>query len=154
MYLMWKITSFSTYAGIATVTPLSDTIIREQNTTIITCEAFGYPPPTVVWNRVDGILSNRVSVSDSVSVLIGNGNVTRVSVNLTITNASREDTGAYTCSANNSIGSDNSNVTITVECKFIPLRVHKGGECPTYHTSHCAKFNPYILVYICSYKIY
>ena len=98
---------------------MNDTIIREGNTTTITCEAFGYPPPTVVWNRINGILSDRVSVSDSVSVRTGYGNVTRVSVNLTITNASREDTGVYTCSANNSIGSDSSNVSITVQCKLL-----------------------------------
>ena len=53
-------------------------------------------------------------MSDSVPT--GNGNVTRVSVNLTITNAHREDTGVYTCSANNSIGSDSSTVIITVQC--------------------------------------
>ena len=100
------------------VNSISDTIVREGSITTITCEAFGYPPPTVVWNRINGILSDRVSVSDSVSVPTGYGNVTRVSVNLTITNASREDTGVYTCSANNSIGSDSSNVSITVQCKF------------------------------------
>ena len=93
----------------------------ESNLTAITCEALGYPPPTVVWSRINGILSDRVSVSDSVSVPTGNGNVTRVSVNLTITNASREDTGVYTCSANNSIGSDNRNVSITVQCKLIVM---------------------------------
>ena len=98
---------------------VNDTIIREGNTTIITCEAFGYPPPTVVWNRINGILSDRVSVSDSASVPTEYGNVTRVNVNLTITNASREDTGMYTCSANNTIGSDSSNVSITVQCKYV-----------------------------------
>ena len=103
----------------AIISPLSDVDVEEGNTTTITCEAFGYPPPTVVWNRINGILSDRVSVSDSVSVPTGYGNVTRVSVNLTITNASREDTGVYTCSANNSIGSDRSNVSITVQCEFI-----------------------------------
>ena len=107
-----------TLIGTATTSPVNDTIVREGNTTTITCEAFGYPPPTVVWNRINGILSDRVSVSDSVSVPTGYGNVTRVSVNLTITNASREDTGVYTCSANNSIGSDSSNVSITVQCKL------------------------------------
>ena len=105
-------------AGIAEVSSLNDTVVREGNTTTITCEAFGYPPPTVVWNRINGILSDRVSVSDSVSVPTGYGNVTRVSVKLTITNAFREDTGVYTCSANNSIGSESSNVSITVQCKF------------------------------------
>ena len=58
-------------------------------------------------------------MSDSVSVPTGYGNVTRVSVNLTITNASREDTGVYICSANNSVGSDNESINITVQCKFI-----------------------------------
>ena len=57
-------------------------------------------------------------MSDSVSVPTGYGNVTRVSVNLTITNASREDTGVYMCSANNSVGSDNKSINITVQCEF------------------------------------
>ena len=106
------------YTGVAKIIPLSNTIVREGNTTTITCEALGYPPPTVVWSRTNGTLSDRVSVSDSVSVPTGYGNVTRVSVNLTITSAPRKDTGAYTCFANNSIGSDESIVNITVQCKF------------------------------------
>ena len=111
--------------GIATiVTVFNNLTTQEGNTTTITCEAFGYPPPTVVWNRINGILSDRVSVSDSVSVPTGYGNVTRVSVNLIITNASREDTGVYTCSANNSIGSDNKDLSIIVQCKFwLPIVV-------------------------------
>ena len=124
-----KINNFLTYSctGITTVSPLNDRIIREENTNTITCEAFAYPPPTVVWNRINGILSDRVSVSDSVSVPTGYGNVTRVSVNLTITNASREDTGVYTCSANNSIGSDSSNVSITVQCELFMV-FHKSND--------------------------
>ena len=107
------------YIGTVRLNPFSDVIVREGNTTTITCEAFGYPPPTVVWNRIIGILSDRASVSDSVSVPTGYGNVTRVSVNLTIANASREDTGVYTCSANKSIGSDGKNISITIQCKFL-----------------------------------
>ena len=96
----------------------------ENNITEITCEVLGYPLPTPMWSRINGVLSDRVSVSDSVSVPTANGNVTRVSVNLTISNISREDTGVYTCSANNSIGSDNRNVSITVQCKvFVMLHV-------------------------------
>ena len=116
MYLF--LTSYA-LLGVTTVNLLNDTNITEGDTSTITCEALGYPPPTIVWNRIDGNLSDRVSVSDSVSVPTGYGNVTRVSVNLTITNAYREDTGVYTCSANNSIGSDDSNTSITVQCKFI-----------------------------------
>ena len=105
--------------GVTTVSILNDTIVREGNSATITCEALGYPPPTVVWSGIDGYLSDRVSVSDNVSVPTGYGNVTRVSVNLTITNAHREDTGVYLCSANNEIGSDDSNVSITVQCKYM-----------------------------------
>ena len=108
------------YVGTATIDPLvvNETIILERNGATITCEALGYPPPTIVWSRLDGNLSNRVLVSDSVSVPIGYGNVTRVSVNLTITNASREDTGEYMCSAINSVGYDNRSVNITIQCKL------------------------------------
>ena len=101
------------------VNPFNETIVRERHTTTVTCEALGYPPPTIVWSGTNGTLSDGVSVSDSVSVPTGSGNVTRVSVNLTITNASREDTGVYMCSANNSIGSDNRTGSIIVQCKFV-----------------------------------
>ena len=92
-------------------------VITEGTTTKVTCEALGYPPPTIVWSRNNGALSDRVSVSDSVSVPTGYGNVTRVSINLTITNASREDAGVYMCSANNGVGNDERNMSITVQCK-------------------------------------
>ena len=102
----------------AGLTEENTTVIIEGNVTVITCEAVGFPMPSVVWNKSDGVLSDRVLVSDSVSVPTGNGNGndTRVTVNLTITNAIREDTGVYTCFANNSIGSDNRNVSLTVQC--------------------------------------
>ena len=107
-----------TVTGIATVGPINGKVLIERNTITITCEAFGYPPPSVWWDRIDETLSDRVSLSDNVSVPTGYGNVTRVSVNLTITNTSREDSGVYMCSANNSVGEDIINISITVQCKF------------------------------------
>ena len=98
-------------------TTFNSEIIQEMDQLKITCEALGYPPPTIIWRRTNG----RVSMSDYVSVPTGNGNVTRVGVNMIITNASREDTGFYTCSANNNLGSDNRNVSITVQCKLFLL---------------------------------
>ena len=94
----------------------STNIVDEVYNTTITCTAIGYPPPTIVWSRTSG---GEVSVSDSVSVPTGNGNVTSVSVNLTLTNASREETGLYQCYANNSVGSDTRNTTVTVQCELI-----------------------------------
>ena len=119
MYVIFKLHNPIIYVGIAAISSFIGTIVRERNTTAITCEAFGYPPPTIVWSRLDGNLSDRVLVRDSVSVPAGYGNVTRVSVNLTITNVSREDTGVYMCSANNSIGNDSKIINITIQCEFI-----------------------------------
>ena len=93
-------------------------MIAEGNEVIVTCEATGYPQPIIVLSRSDAALSDRVSVSDSVSFPTEYGNVTRVSVNLTITNATREDTGMYICSANNTVGSNDEIVNITVQCKY------------------------------------
>ena len=91
------------------------TVITEGDTTTVTCEAVGYPPPTIVWRRINGNLSDRVSVSNSVSVPTGNGNVTSVSVNLTLTNVNREDTGTYLCLATSSPYDASRYVTITVQ---------------------------------------
>ena len=110
-----------TFIGVAEiVTVFESVIINEGNTTTILCEAIGYPTPTIVWSSTNENLSDRVtvSVSDSVSVPTGYGNVTRVSVNLILTTALRVDTGDYICSANNSIGDDYKNVSITVQCKL------------------------------------
>ena len=101
----------------------TSTGITEEDNTTITCEAVGYPPPTIVWSKTNGTLSDRVSVSDSVSVATGNGNVTSVTVNLTLTNANREDTGLYQCTASNGVDSGTRNVTVTIECKFTHILV-------------------------------
>ena len=102
------------------ITPLenSHALITAGDTATITCEASGYPTPAIVWSKSTGNLSDRVSVSDSVSIQSGIVNVTSVKVNLTLTNASREDTGLYECSANNNVGSDNRIINVTVQCKL------------------------------------
>ena len=86
----------------------------------VMCEAIGidYPPPTITWSRNDNLLTDGVSVSDSINVNIttGNGNISSASVNLTITNPTREDTGVYRCFANNSVGYDSSDIRIVVQC--------------------------------------
>ena len=92
----------------------------EGSTFTVTCEAMGYPPPLIVWTRTNGILSDRVSLSNNVTSLTKDGFVSSIRVNLTITNASRKDTGEYQCFANNSIGSVYSNyVRITVKSKLM-----------------------------------
>ena len=96
--------------------------IIEGSNGSITCTATGYPVPTVVWQNSNGSsLSNDRLVSDS-SVNMsstGVGNVSSVSVELMVIGAMRVDSGMYRCSANNSVSSTTSNITITVQCKYI-----------------------------------
>jgi len=91
------------------------TVTIEGETITIACEAVGYPPPTIVWNRTNGSLSDRVLLmNDIAGVSFGN---TTVKINLTLTNVYREDSGLYQCTAYNFIDNDLRTISITVQCK-------------------------------------
>ena len=94
--------------------------ITEGSNGSITCTATGYPVPTVVWQNSDGSsLNNNTLVSGSPVISpIGIGNVTSVSVELIVTGAMRVDSGMYRCSTINSVSSNASNISITVQCKL------------------------------------
>ena len=100
--------------------------ITEENDDSITCTATGYPPPTVVWQNSDGnIMGNgRLVPGSPMTMPTGNGNETRVSVELMVIGAMRVDSGMYRCSANNSVNSTTRNINITVQCKYM-LYIHR-----------------------------
>ena len=91
---------------------------QEGQTTTLSCISTGYPPPLVVWERSGEILSEHTSISNT-TMSTNMGNITEVTVNLTITNVSREDTGYYTCSATNLLGGNIRNVFLIVQCKYL-----------------------------------
>ena len=107
------------------ITPLDNTtiVIHEGMNRSFTCEATGYPIPTVTWHRVNGssiaavVMYDHILTGDgSANVLTGGGSV---SVNLVITNASREIIGVYMCSASNIVGTDSRSITIVCKCILI-----------------------------------
>ena len=93
--------------------------VNEGSDGSVTCTATGYPVPTVVWQNSDGssLSNNRLVSGSPVISSTGVGNVSSVSVELMVIGAMRVDTGMYTCSASNSLGSVTRNITITVHCK-------------------------------------
>ena len=97
--------------------------ITEGSNGSITCTAAGYPVPTVVWQNSDGnsLSNNRLVSGSPVISSTGVGNVSSVSVELMVIGAMRVDSGMYRCSANNSVGSNTSNITITVQCKYMGI---------------------------------
>ena len=84
-------------------------VINEGDNINFICEATGYPTPTVIWSRANG---DRVSMSGDSTTESGD-----VIANLIMINASETDTGVYTCTANNSHGIDQKNISVI--CKYV-----------------------------------
>ena len=89
-------------------------IVEGQNITL-TCVGVGFPPPLVQWRKLNGSLSDRVSII-KMSMSTNQGNVTRVTVDLILTGAYTEDTGVYECSAINLLNNATRNVSLIVQC--------------------------------------
>ena len=87
----------------------------EGNNAILRCVGVGYPPPLVQWNKVNGSLSDRTSITN-MSMLTNEGNVTNITVDLIFTGTYREDTGVYECSVSNLLNDDRANITFIVTC--------------------------------------
>ena len=87
----------------------------EGNNATFRCAGEGYPLPLVQWRKINGSLSDRVSVT-IMSVLTGEGNVTRLTSDLGFTEAYREDTGVYECLVSNLLNSVTRSIDLTIQC--------------------------------------
>ena len=87
----------------------------EGNSAILRCVGVGYPPPLVQWNKVNGSLSDRTSITN-MSMLTNEGNVTNITVDLIFTGTYREDTGVYECSVSNLLNYVTRNISLIVQC--------------------------------------
>ena len=94
--------------------------IVEGNNVTLRCVGVGYPPPLVEWRKLNGSLSDRVSITN-MSMLTNEGNVTNVTVDLIFTGTYREDTGVYECSASNLLNTVSRNSGLIIRCKLCSL---------------------------------
>ena len=99
--------------------PVEDTTerIEEGENITLRCVGVGHPPPSVQWNKLNGTLSN-TTFSTRMSMLTNEGNVTRVTLELLLSEVSREDTGIYACSASNLLNDVTRRVTLVVQCMY------------------------------------
>ena len=96
--------------------PAEETV-KEGQTAILKCTVDGYPQPRVTWSRKRSTLP------------IGH-HVTGPSNALILKNVRPEDSGNYSCSAENLLGSVNASVQLTVQCKFSEFVLSKNlGSC-------------------------
>ena len=107
-------------------------IVEGQNI-ILTCVGVGHPPPLVQWRKVNGSLSDRVSITNT-SMSTNEGNVTRVTVDLIFTGAYREDTGVYECSATNLLNNAARSISLIVQCmslkEYLIFNLHNYCRMP------------------------
>ena len=84
----------------------SEVTVKERTTAYLYCSATGNPPPQVSWTRVNGSLpSNRTTVtSDGL---------------MKIADAGQQDTGKYTCSAQNLLGKDAQAASLLIHSKLL-----------------------------------
>ena len=93
-------------------------IVEEENNITLECIGAGYPPPLVQWRKLNRSLSDRVSITN-MSMSTNDGNVTNVTVDLTITRTYREDTGVYECSVSNLLNHVTGRINLTVQCMLL-----------------------------------
>ena len=93
-------------------------MVEEENNITLECIGAGYPPPLVQWRKLNGSLSDRVSITN-MSMSTNDGNVTNVTVDLIFTGAYREDTGVYECSVNNLLNDVTRRISLTVQCMLL-----------------------------------
>ena len=85
--------------------------VEEGNNITLSCVGTGYPPPLVQWRKLNG----SEIANTNISMVIIEGSVTNVTVDLIITDAYREDTGVYECFVNNSLSSNTTNFSLIVQ---------------------------------------
>ena len=95
-----------------------EAFIVEENNITLECIGAGYPPPLVQWRKLNGSLSDRVSITN-MSMSTNEGNVTNVTVDLIFTGAYREDTGVYVCSVSNLLNDVTRTINLTVQCMLL-----------------------------------
>ena len=86
---------------IFTSTPPSLVTPKELSTFRQTCQAVGFPPPVLIWNRLAMQMPvGKTEVKDG---------------NLTITKLSPADGGVYECEATNSMGTKKAKMNVAVQ---------------------------------------
>ena len=90
----------------------------EGDNVTLRCIGVGHPPPVVHWKKLNGPLSDRVSITN-MSMSTNKGNVTRVTLELIITGVRREDTGVYQCVVRNHLNTVIGSINATVQCTCV-----------------------------------
>ena len=114
---VFKCACFPTVPPVISV-PLMDQTSVQPNTAMFTCTATGLPRPSFQWTRTIG--NTQVTLTNSSQLVISETNVgdRQITSVLTLAQTSTSNTANYTCTAQNTAGSDSSTASLNVygEC--------------------------------------
>ena len=114
---MLHINHFKDAAEILEPSERTENILEGQNITL-RCIGVGYPPPLVQWRKLNGSLSDRVSITN-MSMSTNEGNVTNVTVDLIFAGTYREDNGVYECSVSNLLNDVTRSTILIIQCMWL-----------------------------------
>ena len=94
--------------------PSSSTVtVVVGNSLTLSCTSRGSPPDTFTWMK-DGTV---IDPQPNVVTLVHDSTTANFQTNYTINNVTTSDSGTYTCTATNPIGSDNKTIYVSVNGK-------------------------------------
>ena len=98
-------------------TPSSFTVTVNANSSLtLSCTSRGSPPDTFTWMK-DG--NQTVLQSTSITAVDYTGTSAVFRADYSIDNVTTSDSGTYTCTVTNPIGSDSTTITVIVNGKFL-----------------------------------
>ena len=104
---------FITVAAVIVTGPQTQNVTAGSSFTL-TCNATGYPVPSIEWTLNETSYIIRDSSVTTITVTEGLRSNTS---DITVTNAMTDDTGVYECIATNRVDTDMQNATVTVQSK-------------------------------------
>ena len=96
------------------MSPSSSTVVVIGSNITLTCTSSGSPPDTFTWMK-DGV---PVTQSTDITAVDYTSTSAVFSSSYTISNVSISDSGTYTCTVTNPIGTDNHTFTVNI-CKLV-----------------------------------
>ena len=86
------------------IQPIDNEMVIEGGNVTLTCNASGFPPPTVYWVKTSsGVRFNQTE--------------------LVFRNINRTEAGEYTCFASNPCNTTTESAEVDVQCKFIAITI-------------------------------
>ena len=89
-------------------------IVAIGDSFILSCTSRGSPPDIFTWRKDDGLIQN----STSVTAITHHSYTAVFRADFVINSVTTSDSGAYTCTVTNPIGSDSEAITVTIS-KYI-----------------------------------